>query len=297
MRVEKFSLFFPPTLWSKKVGETEYAIGSIPAGGYVKITGMNPDEDLPEEVRDRAYHAQPVWKRIVVIAAGPAVNLVLAFVLLFIFFALIGPHDRLERCRARSRRAIRRRACCSRATGWWRSTGSGARRSSSRSGSPATRCAAEAAHEGLQGRRARTDHGRGANGALRTFSITPIYDPRGQAHAARLRLRGRATRGPRRRRGARPDREPLLVHHQEHARAARPPDQPGAAQGDLGSGRLLRGHAPDDPQRRRGRDRDPRDHLALAGDREPVPVPAAGRRPHLLGDRGEGARQAGAAAA
>ncbi len=91
MRVEKFSLFFPPTLWSKKVGETEYAVGAIPAGGYVKITGMNPDEDLPEEVRDRAYHAQPVWKRIVVIAAGPAVNLVLAFVLLFIFFALIGP--------------------------------------------------------------------------------------------------------------------------------------------------------------------------------------------------------------
>jgi regulator of sigma E protease len=91
MRVEKFSLFFPPTLWSKKVGETEYAIGAIPAGGYVKISGMNPDEDLPDEVRDRAYHAQPVWKRIVVIAAGPGVNLVLAFVLLFIFFAAIGP--------------------------------------------------------------------------------------------------------------------------------------------------------------------------------------------------------------
>jgi regulator of sigma E protease len=91
MRVEKFSLFFPPTLVSKKVGETEYAIGAIPAGGYVKITGMNPDEDLPEEVRDRAYHAQPVWKRIVVIAAGPAVNLALAFVLLFVFFWAIGP--------------------------------------------------------------------------------------------------------------------------------------------------------------------------------------------------------------
>jgi regulator of sigma E protease len=91
MRVEKFSLFFPPTLWSRKRGETEYAIGAIPAGGYVKISGMNPDEDLPPEVRDRAYHAQPVWKRIVVIAAGPAVNLLLAFVLLFMFFWLIGP--------------------------------------------------------------------------------------------------------------------------------------------------------------------------------------------------------------
>jgi len=93
MRVEKFSLFFPPTLLSKKVGETEYAIGSIPAGGYVKISGMNPSEDLPEEVRDRAYHAQPVWKRIVVIAAGPAVNLVLAFLLLWVFFFAIGPQE------------------------------------------------------------------------------------------------------------------------------------------------------------------------------------------------------------
>jgi regulator of sigma E protease len=93
MRVEKFSLFFPPTLWSKKVGETEYAIGAIPAGGYVKISGMNPDEDLPPEVRDRAYHAQPVWKRIVVIGAGPFVNLVVAFVLLFVYFVAIGPQD------------------------------------------------------------------------------------------------------------------------------------------------------------------------------------------------------------
>ena len=91
MRVEKFSLFFPPTLLSRKHGETEYAIGAIPAGGYVKITGMNPDEELPQEVRDRAYHAQPVWKRIAVIAAGPAVNLILALVLLFCFFAFVGP--------------------------------------------------------------------------------------------------------------------------------------------------------------------------------------------------------------
>jgi regulator of sigma E protease len=58
---------------------------------------MNPDEDLPEEVRNRAYHAQPVWKRIVVIAAGPAVNLALAFVLLFMFFWAIGPQDTSSR--------------------------------------------------------------------------------------------------------------------------------------------------------------------------------------------------------
>jgi regulator of sigma E protease len=93
MRVERFALFFPPYLARKKVGETEYALGSIPFGGFVKISGMNPDESLPPEVRDRAYHAQPVWKRVVVILAGPLVNVVLAFVLLFLFYSQVGPID------------------------------------------------------------------------------------------------------------------------------------------------------------------------------------------------------------
>lgn len=93
MRVERFSLFFPPLIARKKVGETEYAIGAVPLGGYVKISGMSPDENLPEEVRDRAYHAQPVWKRVAVIAAGPAVNLLLALLLLFVFFWQIGPRE------------------------------------------------------------------------------------------------------------------------------------------------------------------------------------------------------------
>jgi regulator of sigma E protease len=93
MRVERFSLFFPPLLVRKKIGETEYAIGAIPAGGYVKITGMNPSEQLSDEERTRSYYAQPVWKRVTVIAAGPAVNLVLGFVLLAVFFAAIGYHE------------------------------------------------------------------------------------------------------------------------------------------------------------------------------------------------------------
>jgi regulator of sigma E protease len=83
MRVERFSLFFPPLLARVKRGETEYAIGAVPLGGYVKITGMNPAEEIPPEHADRAYYRQPVWKRIVVIAAGPAVNIVLAFVILW----------------------------------------------------------------------------------------------------------------------------------------------------------------------------------------------------------------------
>jgi regulator of sigma E protease len=82
MRVEKFSLFFGPMIASWRRGETTYGIGPIPLGGYVKITGMNPNEEIPDEVAHRAYYRQPVWKRIVVILAGPVVNLVIAFVLI-----------------------------------------------------------------------------------------------------------------------------------------------------------------------------------------------------------------------
>ena len=83
MRVERFSLFFPPKLFGVKRGETEYMVGAIPAGGYVKITGMSPEEveGLPPEVARRAYYTQAPWKRIVVILAGPGVNLLIAFVL------------------------------------------------------------------------------------------------------------------------------------------------------------------------------------------------------------------------
>jgi regulator of sigma E protease len=90
MRVERFSLFFGPLLLKTRRGETEYGIGPIPLGGYVKITGMNPREEMPAEVRPRAYYNQPVWKRIVVILAGPAVNLVLAFVIVWALFLANG---------------------------------------------------------------------------------------------------------------------------------------------------------------------------------------------------------------
>ncbi|MDA0168067.1 site-2 protease family protein [Solirubrobacter taibaiensis] len=91
MRVERFALFFPPLIAKRKRGETEYAIGSIPLGGYVKITGMNPAEDIPPEHAHRAYYRQPVWKRIVVIGAGPAVNIALAFAIMAGIFMARGP--------------------------------------------------------------------------------------------------------------------------------------------------------------------------------------------------------------
>jgi regulator of sigma E protease len=90
MRVERFSLFFPPLLAKLRRGETEYAIGAIPLGGYVKITGMSPHEELSPEVAPRAYLNQPPWKRIVVIAAGPAMNLLIAFLLGWGIIALHG---------------------------------------------------------------------------------------------------------------------------------------------------------------------------------------------------------------
>lgn len=86
MRVERFSLFFPPTLLRVRRGDTEYAIGAIPAGGYVKITGMSPEEvgTLDPEAARRAYYSQAPWKRIAVIAAGPGVNIAIAFVLFWL---------------------------------------------------------------------------------------------------------------------------------------------------------------------------------------------------------------------
>jgi regulator of sigma E protease len=83
MRVERFSLFMGPLLVKVRRGETEYGIGPFPLGGYVKITGMNPHEDIPPEVRPRAYYNQAVWKRVVVILAGPAMNLLIAFAIVW----------------------------------------------------------------------------------------------------------------------------------------------------------------------------------------------------------------------
>ncbi len=93
MRVERFSLFFGRPLVSVRRGETEYGIGWAPLGGYVKITGMNPNDELPPEVAPRAYYRQPVWKRLVVIGAGPLVNLVLAFLILAVLFFVRGWND------------------------------------------------------------------------------------------------------------------------------------------------------------------------------------------------------------
>lgn len=85
--VEKFSLGFPPNIFSKKYGETTYCIGIIPLGGFVKMAGENPEEEstgAPEE-----FMSKTVGQRAAVIFAGPFMNYVLAVVLLssVIFFS------------------------------------------------------------------------------------------------------------------------------------------------------------------------------------------------------------------
>ena len=123
MRVERFSLFFGPMLLKFRRGETEYGIGPIPLGGYVKITGMNPREELAPEVVPRAYYNQPVWKRIVVIMAGPVVNIVIAFVIVWLLFLANGQAGASKRV-AVIEKGTPAAKVSSPATSWSRSTAS-----------------------------------------------------------------------------------------------------------------------------------------------------------------------------
>jgi regulator of sigma E protease len=79
--VLKFSLGFGPKLIGKKIGETEYQVAVFPLGGFVKPLGEDPQEEIKEEDRHRSLWAQPIWKRVLIIGAGPFFNFFLAVVL------------------------------------------------------------------------------------------------------------------------------------------------------------------------------------------------------------------------
>lgn len=81
VKVLKFSLGFGPKLIGKKIGETEYQIAVFPLGGFVKPLGEDPNEEIKEEDRHRSFWAQPIWKRALIIGAGPFFNLFLAVAL------------------------------------------------------------------------------------------------------------------------------------------------------------------------------------------------------------------------
>ncbi len=82
VKVEKFSIGFGPSLFARRVGETEYVVAALPLGGFVKMLGELPGEALPPDELGRAFNHRPVWQRIAIALAGPVMNLVLPVLLI-----------------------------------------------------------------------------------------------------------------------------------------------------------------------------------------------------------------------
>jgi membrane-associated protease RseP (regulator of RpoE activity) len=93
MWVSEFFVGFGKRIWSVQRGETEFGVKAIPAGGYCKIEGMSPSDELPEGQADRAFYKASSAKKLVVLGAGSFLHFVLGFVLLFSLFAGIGTNQ------------------------------------------------------------------------------------------------------------------------------------------------------------------------------------------------------------
>ncbi|MDP8958754.1 MAG: site-2 protease family protein [Actinomycetota bacterium] len=93
MKVTEFFFGFGPRLWSIRRGETEYGAKALPLGGYVKIVGMNPYEEVPPQDEGRTYREKPFWAKSLVVLAGIASHFVVAYLLLFLVLAVVGVHD------------------------------------------------------------------------------------------------------------------------------------------------------------------------------------------------------------
>ena len=109
IKVSRFFIGFGPTLWSFRRGpletvdveeqgqiktltrpETEYGVKALPLGGFVKIVGMSPLEEVPPEDQPRAFASVPIWKRAIVLVAGSATHFITAFIVLFFIFSTVG---------------------------------------------------------------------------------------------------------------------------------------------------------------------------------------------------------------
>lgn len=84
MKATQYFAGFGPTLWSFRRGETEYGLKAIPAGGFVKIVGMTPLEEVPEADRSRSFWRFPLWQRTIVLSAGSFTHFVLAIVVFYL---------------------------------------------------------------------------------------------------------------------------------------------------------------------------------------------------------------------
>jgi membrane-associated protease RseP (regulator of RpoE activity) len=90
MKVSEFFLGFGTRLWSYKRGETEFGIKAIPAGGYCRIEGMTPGDEMPEGEEGRAFYLASSARKLIVLGAGSFLHFVLAYFLLFTLFAGVG---------------------------------------------------------------------------------------------------------------------------------------------------------------------------------------------------------------
>src|SRR5918999_3796489 len=89
-KATKFFVGFGPTLWSTSRGETEYGVKAIPLGGFVKIVGMNPYEEVAPEDADRSYPTKPRWQRTLLLLAGSATHWLVVMALLIPTLMFLG---------------------------------------------------------------------------------------------------------------------------------------------------------------------------------------------------------------
>jgi membrane-associated protease RseP (regulator of RpoE activity) len=90
MKATRFFLGFGPTVWSTHRGETEYGVKALPAGGFVKIVGMTPLEDIAPGDEDRAFYRQPAGQRAVVLSSGSIIHILLAILLTYLALVFTG---------------------------------------------------------------------------------------------------------------------------------------------------------------------------------------------------------------
>lgn len=90
--VETFSLGFGPKIYRKKIGLTEYCLSAIPLGGYVKMVGEDPSNEISDEDRSRSFTHKPLLQKSLIVAAGPMFNFVLAILIFYLLFQISGSY-------------------------------------------------------------------------------------------------------------------------------------------------------------------------------------------------------------
>jgi membrane-associated protease RseP (regulator of RpoE activity) len=106
MKATQFFVGFGPTLWSRHKGETEYGVKAVPAGGFVKIVGMTPLEEVEPGDEERAFYKQPAGRKTVVLAAGSTVHFLITIVLLFGTIVAFGVPDPMAPVLARPQQCL-----------------------------------------------------------------------------------------------------------------------------------------------------------------------------------------------